>query len=118
MESCVQKDADDAQRYDSFSLRKSFLNTSMSIISHFPLVSDIMRLSVAQVSPMGGPGSPLQAFGSSLSIGNQQRIETVTDWPMIARKYRVLVGKEDPHLLSEEGQAALQGSTINIKQQA
>ncbi len=74
-----------------------------------------MRLSVAQVSPMG-PGSPLQAFGSSLSIGNQQRIETVTDWPMIARKYRVLVGKEEPHMFSEEGQALQQGSSLNVQQ--
>jgi hypothetical protein len=77
-----------------------------------------MRLSVAQVSPMG-PGSPLQAFGSSLSIGNQQRIETVTDWPMIAKKYRVLVGKEELHpVVSEEPQGPQQGSAVNVQQTA
>lgn len=75
-----------------------------------------MRLSLAQVSPMG-PGSPLAGFGSSLSMGNQQRIETVTDWPMIAKKYRILVGKEDPHALStEEGTEEQQGSTVNVQQ--
>lgn len=73
-----------------------------------------MRLSVAQVSPMG-PGSALQAFGSTLSVGSQQRIETVTDWPLIAKKYRVLVGKEEPHMITED-QSNPPGSTLNVQQ--
>lgn len=63
-----------------------------------------MRLSVAQVSPMV-PGTPMHggaAGGSTLSVGTQQRIETVTDWPLIAKKYRLLVGKEEP--VTEEPQ--------------
>lgn len=55
-------------------------------LKYFP-ASDIMRLGVGQ----GASG--LNVFGSALSIGNKQRIETVTDWPMISRKYKILVGK-------------------------
>jgi hypothetical protein len=72
-----------------------------------------MRLSVAQVSPMV-PGSPL-GLGSTLSVGSQQRIETVTDWPLIAKKYRVLVGKAEPHMPTEEPQVQV-GSTLNVQQ--
>lgn len=74
-----------------------------------------MRLSVAQVSPMV-PGTPMhhgQAAGSTLSVGNQQRIETVTDWPLISKKYRLLVGKEEPVSEDEpkEGQGSRKDST-------
>ncbi|ODM93658.1 Ankyrin-3 [Orchesella cincta] len=75
-----------------------------------PRVSDIMRLSVAQVSPMV-PGTPLHGgggVGSTLSVGTQQRIETVTDWPLIAKKYRLLVGKEEP--VSEDSQVDQQNN--------
>jgi len=70
---------------------------------------------VAQVSPMG-PGTPLTALGSTLSVGQQQRIETVTDWPLIAKKYRILVGKEEPHQPVPEEPAAPVGSTVNVQQ--
>lgn len=70
-----------------------------------------MRLSVAQVSPMV-PGTPMHhgtnAIGSTLSVGTQQRIETVTDWPLISKKYRLLVGKEEPVI--DEPQLDAQGS--------
>ncbi|CAG7732427.1 unnamed protein product [Allacma fusca] len=72
-----------------------------------PKVSDIMRLSVAQVSPMT-PGSPLNALGSNASMAAKSRIETVVDWAVIAKKYRVLVGKEEPVIPPEKGE---QGST-------
>lgn len=74
------------------------------------LVSDIMRLSVANVSPMT-PGSPLHPLGSTISMHqHQQRIETVADWALVAKKYRVLVGKEEPSHISPTIQSA-EGAT-------
>jgi len=73
-----------------------------------------MRLSVAQVSPMA-PGSPLHPFGSSISIGSHQRIETVTDWPLISKKYRTLVGKDEPSVASD-GDGSPHGSSSNINE--
>jgi hypothetical protein len=75
-----------------------------------------MRLSVAQVSPMT-PGTPLHPLGSTMStMHHQQRIETVADWTLISKKYRVLIGREEPappeHSPDTEQQA--QGSTLNL----
>ncbi|GLH16068.1 Transient receptor potential-gamma protein [Gryllus bimaculatus] len=44
---------------------------------------DSVALSVVHLSPLG----------SQLSFNNVQRIETVTDWPAIAKKYRILMGE-------------------------
>ena len=80
-----------------------------------------MRLSVAQVSPMT-PGSPLHPLGSTMSMHHQQRIETVADWTLISKKYRVLVGREEPIPPDHGGPAGTagdleqqaQGSTLNL----
>lgn len=75
-----------------------------------------MRLSVAQVSPMV-PGTPMHGgaqAGSTLSVSTQQRIETVTDWPLIAKKYRQLVGKEEP--VTEEPPENIVGSRKDSSQ--
>lgn len=79
-----------------------------------------MRLSVAQVSPMV-PGTPhgTTGIGSTLSVGSQQRIETVTDWPLISKKYRLLVGKEEPVVEEppSETQGARKDSTMGSSMQ-
>lgn len=86
----------------------------MHVIS---VVSDIMRLSVAQVSPMT-PGSPMHPLGSTMSMHHhQQRIETVADWSAVAKKYRVLVGKEEPSRSTPTVQTTEVVETNELQQQ-
>jgi len=74
-----------------------------------------MRLSATQVAMAGGAESPLHPFGSSISIGSHERIERVTDWQLISKKYRTLVGKEE-QLLQEDDQGSHHGSASNINE--
>jgi hypothetical protein len=51
---------------------------------------------VAQISPLG----------SQLSFNNQQRIENVSDWDAIARKYRAIMWPEEEESHSQNGPGA------------
>ncbi|ODM89562.1 Ankyrin-3 [Orchesella cincta] len=60
-----------------------------------------MGVSNTQLGALIGVGGSLHGSGfggSTLSAGGSQRhrIEMVTDWHLIAKKYRILVGKEEP----------------------
>lgn len=55
--------------------------------------SDSVALSVVHLSPLG----------SQLSFNNLQRIENVTDWEAIAKKYRLLMGDVDERSSDTKG---------------
>lgn len=61
--------------------------TAVSLLN-IDVVPDSMTLSVVRLSPLGSQLS----FSHSLA-----RIESITDWEAIARKYRALMGETDDH---------------------
>ncbi len=62
-----------------------------------------IHLSMAQLTPIAQLAASHENVGSAISTSALNRIETVTDWPIIAKKYRTLMGKEEPVEESDHG---------------
>lgn len=68
-------------------------------------LTDSTALSVVHLSPLGSQ--------TSFSAANQNRIENVTDWEAIAKKYRALMGDEESSSLkdSDAESSSVEGGT-------
>ncbi|ODM88846.1 Ankyrin-3 [Orchesella cincta] len=65
---------------------------------------NVLQLSATQIAQIAG-SLTASGLGSRFSGGGGvlNRIETVTDWLVIAKKYRMLVGKDEPPKDADEG---------------
>ena len=70
------------------------------------IFSDSVALSVVHLSPLG----------SQLSFSNATRIENVTDWEAIAKKYRALMGESADDRGRESGGQDVTSSTMSLSE--